>query len=124
MQKADRRTVGAGEVILREGEMGNRLFIIASGTVRVCKRAGQSDEVTLATLGPLDFFGEMCILEAQPRSATVVAQRETSLLSIPAGAFYQLFHEMPTQYGILLLNIARDLSRRLRALDDSFAGRH
>ena len=124
LRSSDERTAQADQVILHEGEMGNRLFIIVSGSVRVCKRFGQPGEVLLATLGPTDFFGEMCILEAQPRSATVVATTETVLLSIPASAFYQLFHEVPAQYGILVLNIARDLSRRLRRLDDSFAARH
>jgi CRP-like cAMP-binding protein len=92
--------------------------------VRVCKNFAQPGEVELVTLGPKSFFGEMCILEAMPRSATVQAVAASRLFSLPAGAFHHLYKAMPAQYCILLLNIARDLSRRLRRLDEMFAARH
>jgi len=114
----------AGGVIVREGETGNRFFLVAHGTVRVCRGFGQPGEVELAKLAARDFFGEMCILETLPRSATVQAIDETTLFSLTAMTFYHLYQAMPSQYSILLLNIARDLSRRLRHLDEVFAARH
>ncbi len=114
----------AGSVIVREGDVGNRFFLIGQGSVRVCKRFGEPNEVELARLGPGDFFGEMCILETLPRSATVQAVSDTTLHSMTSMAFYHLYQAMPGQYSILVLNIARDLSRRLRHLDEIFAARH
>jgi CRP/FNR family cyclic AMP-dependent transcriptional regulator len=114
----------AQSVILREGDAGNRFFLIESGAVRVCKNFGQPNEVELVRLGKGDFFGEMCILETLPRSATVQATEDATLYSLSSIVFYQLYESLPRQYGILLVNIARDLSRRLRHLDEVFAGRH
>jgi CRP-like cAMP-binding protein len=99
------------------------LFVIAEGSVRVWKDF-ERDPVELVTLGPKDFFGEMCILEPMPRVATVQAVTAAKLFALPAGAFHHLYKTLPSQYGILLLNIARDLSRRLRRLDEMFAARH
>jgi CRP-like cAMP-binding protein len=114
----------AGEVVVREGEVGNRLFLVGQGLVRVCKQFGQPDEVELAKLAPGNFFGEMCILETLPRSATVQAVNDTTLYSLTSLAFYHLYEAMPAQHSILVLNIARDVSRRLRRLDEIFAARH
>jgi len=114
----------AGTVIVREGEIGNRFFLIGEGSVRVCKHFGEREEVELARLGAGGFFGEMCILETLPRSATVQAAVNTTLRSLTSLAFYHLYQSMPSQHGILVINIARDLSRRLRHLDEVFAARH
>jgi CRP/FNR family transcriptional regulator, cyclic AMP receptor protein len=124
MAHAQQQDYAAQAIIVREGELGNLLFVIGSGSVRVCKNFAQPGEVELVTLGPKSFFGEMCILEAMPRSATVQAVAASRLFSLPAGAFHHLYKAMPAQYSILLLNIARDLSRRLRRLDEMFAARH
>jgi CRP-like cAMP-binding protein len=114
----------AGTVIVREGEPGNRLYLVGSGFVRVCKRFDQSDEVELAALTEGDFFGEMCILETLPRAATVQAVTETTVFSMSSSVFFNLHEKAPGQYAILVLNIARDLSRRLRALDEAFTALH
>ena len=114
----------AGALVVREGDTGNLLFLIGSGSVRVCKNFESPSEMELVTLGPRDFFGEMCILETLPRSATVQAVSAATLFALPSSAFYHLYKASPDQYSILLLNIARDLSRRLRRLDELFAAWH
>ncbi len=111
----------SGDVIVTEGDVGNTFYLIESGSVKVVKRYKEAGEVTLAQLGRGEFFGEMCILETLPRSASVVACEQSTLLGIPALAFYHLYKKMPEQHSVLVLNIARDLSRRLRALDQRFA---
>lgn len=113
-----------GDVIVREGETSNVLFLIGSGNVHIFKNFGKDDQVGLATLGPKDFFGESCILDMLPRPATVQAASHATVFTISSMAFYHLYQQMPAQHSILLLNIARDLSRRLRALDEIFAARH
>jgi len=123
-ERATEIKVLAGNVVVREGETGNRLFIVGEGLVRVCKHLGQSDEIELAKLAPGNFFGEMCILETLPRSASVQAVTDATLYSLTSLAFYHLYEAMPAQHSILVLNIARDVSRRLRHLDEIFAARH
>lgn len=109
--------------IVMEGEPGNSMYLISSGIVRVCKNMGLPNETELAKLGDGDFFGEMCILETLPRSATVQTLTETNLISLTSIDFLHLYEEMPRDYSILLLNMARDLSRRLRNLSAKFANR-
>jgi CRP-like cAMP-binding protein len=78
----------------------------------------------LATLGPKDFFGEMCIVDTLPRCATIQANEPSRVIGISSMAFYTLYKTMPAQHSVLVVNIARDLSRRLRALDTIFAAHH
>lgn len=124
LSQAVKSEILSGHVIVREGDEGNRLFLIETGMVRVCKRYEEPDEVEFAVLSDGDFFGEMCILETLPRSATVQALTDTTLFSFSSMAFLRLYETLPKQYGILLLNIGRDLSRRIRHLDEIFAARH
>ena len=123
-ERASESQAQSGSVIVREGEPGNRFFLVGAGCVRVCKHFREPGEVELARLHSGDFFGEMCILETLPRSATVEAVTDTMLYSLNSLTFYHLYQAMPAQYGILILNIARDLSRRLRHLDEVFSARH
>jgi CRP/FNR family transcriptional regulator, cyclic AMP receptor protein len=111
-------------VIAYEGEACNKLFVIGSGSVRLLKNLGKASQVELAFLGPKDFFGESCILDTLPRMATIQAASPTTVFNISSMAFYHLYRNMPAQHCVLLLNIARDLSRRIRAMDEVFAARH
>jgi CRP/FNR family transcriptional regulator, cyclic AMP receptor protein len=120
-EKARDLTVPVSDTIIREGETGNRMFVIRSGEVRVWKGKKDGTQFEVARLKAGDFFGEMCILETLPRTATVEATVDTVLCSLSSITFYQFYQSMPDQYSILVLNIARDLSRRLRRLDNVFA---
>jgi CRP/FNR family transcriptional regulator, cyclic AMP receptor protein len=110
-----------GDIIVREGEPGNRMFIIFSGRVEVVKHLAQTHETVLAVLRPKDFLGEMSIIECVARSASVRAVEDTSLFALKGTDLYRLFRRQPDQYAIVILNIARDLSRRLRAIDEKFS---
>lgn len=111
----------AGDIIVREGEPGNRMFVICSGSVEVVKYLAQSRETVLAVLRSKDFLGEMSIIDCVARSASVRAVEETFLYALRGIDLYHLFRQHPDQYAIVILNIARDLSRRLRAIDEKFA---
>lgn len=106
----------AGELIVREGDSSNEMFVIGEGEVRVWKHHGTPEQVELAVLGQKDFFGEMCMLETLPRAATVEALTACTLVGVKSSAFYRLYQARPEQHAILILNLARDLSRRIRAL--------
>jgi CRP/FNR family transcriptional regulator, cyclic AMP receptor protein len=110
-----------GDIIVREGQPGDRMFIIVSGSVEVVKYLAERRETVLAVLGPNDFLGEMSIIDCVARSASVRAVEETSLFSLRGIDLYHLFQHHPEQYAIVILNIARDISRRLRAIDERFA---
>jgi CRP/FNR family transcriptional regulator, cyclic AMP receptor protein len=109
------------EIVVHEGEPGDRLFVIQSGEVRACRSFAKVNEVELARLGQGECFGEMCILDTLPRSATVQATRESRLCSLNSVALYELHVHHPSQFSVVLLNLARELSRRLRSLDKAFA---
>jgi CRP/FNR family cyclic AMP-dependent transcriptional regulator len=111
----------AGDTIVGEAEAGNRMFIIYTGRVEVVKNLGGLRETALAVLGPKEFFGEMCIIECLSRCASVRAIEDTYLFALKSTDLHHLFEKQPDQYAILILNIARDISRRLRALDELFA---
>lgn len=111
----------AGEIIVREGEAGNRMFIIRSGQVEVIKHLAQPQQTVLAVLGPGNFLGEMSIIECVTRSASVRAVEDTVLFALKGIDLYRLFQGHPDQYALVILNIARDLSRRLRIVDEKFA---
>ncbi len=75
----------AGTVVFREGDAGGDMFIIESGQVDILRKARGDEPV--ATLGPGDFFGEMAMLEDQPRFASAVARNAVRALRIERGAF-------------------------------------
>ncbi len=111
---------GDKEIIFREGDPDDMIFVVQSGNVRICRKFGGPDEVELAVFHPMELFGETCLLETMAHTATAHAVGPTILFSISGRTFHHLYKQMPGQYGILILNIARDLSRRLRQLDDRY----
>jgi CRP/FNR family cyclic AMP-dependent transcriptional regulator len=116
-------TVRADHVIIREGEAGRHLFIIRRGTVRVYRDTPHG-EVELNILKDGNFFGEMSVLEEMPRSASVQAVTEVSLVILSRVQFALLSEQYPAQFASMVTNLARDLSFRLRRLGDEFARQH
>ena len=123
LENAERMEVPADTVVALEGEENNCMYLIEAGEVCIIKNYNTPKAVKLTVLGPGDFFGEMCILETLPRTATGKAAGPATVVSVASTAFYHLFEKMPKQHSILVLNLARDLSRRLRHLDEVFAAR-
>jgi CRP-like cAMP-binding protein len=99
----------AGAVIARAGEIGTGFFIVVDGRVRVIR-----DAQVIATLGAGEFFGELSVLDGQPRNAQVVAEEPTRCLALPTWEFERVLLEHPQ----LALAILRGLARRLRAVVD------
>ncbi|EXI82194.1 MAG: cAMP regulatory protein [Candidatus Accumulibacter appositus] len=111
----------AGEAIVSEGDDGDTLFIICSGSVEVLKASAAEDghfEKRLAVLKVGDVFGEMELIDMQRRSATVRALEPVSALALSNGDLFLIYEsDLPT-FTLIVLNLARELSRRLRTLDD------
>ena len=84
-----------GEPIIRQGESGDQLFIIQSGTVSVKVASRSRGEVEVATLGPDQFFGEMSLMTGEERRASVYATDETATLVIDRDAIKPILDDQP-----------------------------
>ena len=98
-----------GEPIVVEGSLGDALFLILSGDVAV-HRGPQ----TFATLSADEFFGEMSLVEPAPRSATVTSMSATFLFRLPHDALRELISNDPHVASVLLVQVVKTLSDRLR----------
>jgi CRP-like cAMP-binding protein len=101
------------QVIIKQGEIGNCMYVIQSGKVEVLQHEN-GKTVCLSVLGPGDFFGEMAIFEEEARSATIRALEDCRILTIDKKNFIQRIHEDPT----LALHLVKMMSRRLRELNN------
>lgn len=106
----------AGDVIFRQGDTGNCMYVIQEGEVEAIAEA-DGRELRLRTLGPNDFFGEMALFEKEVRSATIRATRPTRILSIDRKNFLGGIHEDPS----LAFRIVQTMSHRVRDLTDRLA---
>ncbi|MEZ0612098.1 cyclic nucleotide-binding domain-containing protein [Fibrella sp. WM1] len=97
-----------GEAIVQQGDIGTSLFVLFDGQVGV-----YTGDTLLAELGRGDVFGELALLDAEPRSATVTAQGDVLAFRIDQDDFYDLMEERPE----VLRNIIGLLSRRIRTLN-------
>jgi CRP/FNR family transcriptional regulator, cyclic AMP receptor protein len=109
--------VAAGAVLFKEGEDGRAMYVVLRGEVEVSKRSHRGSDARVALLGPGDWFGEMSIVDVQPRSASILALAPTSLLAVTTNDLDQLYRHDLKAYSIIVLNLARELSRRLRVAD-------
>jgi CRP/FNR family transcriptional regulator, cyclic AMP receptor protein len=110
-----------GAMVFKEGDPARDLFVVMSGEMEVLKRSQSSVDARVALLGPGDWFGEMSILDVQPRSASVRVLAPSRLLKIGASDLDALYRHDVRGYAIIVLNIARELSRRLRVADGLLA---
>jgi CRP-like cAMP-binding protein len=105
-----------GEIIIRQGEVGDCMFVIQEGRVEVlAERDGH--EVLIAVREEGDFFGEMAIFERDVRSATVRASGEVRILTVDKKNFLRRIHEDPS----LAFRLVETMSSRIRALSEEVA---
>jgi len=102
---AEEQPFAFGDQVFTEGEPGDALYLVVEGTVKVHQGGKQ-----LAQLGPRDVFGEMAVLDSEPRSATVTALKDSVLLKIARDDFRDILQERP-EIGMGVIKV---LSRRLR----------
>jgi CRP-like cAMP-binding protein len=105
-----------GEVIVRQGDTGNCMFVIQEGEVEAVAE-GDGKELRLRTLGPNDFFGEMALFEKETRTCTIRALAPTRVLTIDKKNFLGGIHEDPS----LAFRIVKTMSHRIRDLTDRLA---
>lgn len=105
------RLFKAGDVIFREGDEAKELFVIKSGQVRV-----QIGNRTVTELAADSIFGEMALIDSEPRSATVVAITDTELVPVSEKQFLFLVSQTP----FFALRVMRVLAQRLRVTNKTF----
>ncbi len=106
-----RRRFRKDEIIFHEKEEGDSLFVILHGRVKVAIFGDDGKEVTLSVLSEGDFFGEMSLLDLEPRSATIVAEEECELLSLQRDDFVRALAQDPGMSSSLIQVLADRLRK-------------
>ncbi len=115
------QTFAAGATIFSEGELGRSMYVLHKDEVEVLRTSATGRKIPIVRLGPGECFGEMALVELQPRSATVVVKKKAETFSLTNLDLYKLYREDNYAYVIVLQNICRLLSRRLRKADSRIA---
>lgn len=113
---------GRDSVIFKEGEPGDRCYVITNGDVRISKFIPNIGEEALAVLKPGDFFGEMALIDNFPRSAHAIANTDVALLAISKTDLDKILI-MDRELGYKLLwAFTKTLSKRLRETNEKLTG--
>jgi CRP-like cAMP-binding protein len=106
-----------GGVVYREGESGREMFIVLEGQLEVVRRSKRGSEVAIAVLGQGTWFGEKSVLDVMHRPSTVRALAASRLLRVTAHDLDGLYRRDLKSYTLVVLNIAREMSRQLRVAE-------
>jgi CRP-like cAMP-binding protein len=122
IEKVDVVHVDPGATVFAEGETARSLYVLVGGGLDVVK-AGVDGEVYLGGIAPGECFGEMSFIDMQPRSATVRVRLPSVLWVWPYQAIHERYCKDQKCAMLLVMNIARELSRRLRRADELLSRR-
>lgn len=106
-----------GDAFFREGDAARSMFVLEGGRVAVTRR-WQGAELVLHELGPGDCFGEMALMDLQPRSASVLALEDCHAIEFGHDELLALYERDVEQFALLQMNLGREVCRRLRATDE------
>jgi CRP/FNR family transcriptional regulator, cyclic AMP receptor protein len=109
----------SGEVVFHQGDAGAALYIIESGEVKIVLQSPEGKETVLVLLGPGDFFGELALLDGEPRSADAVATAASALLILRREDFARYVTEQPRMTVSLLAALSRRLRRTTLLVHDA-----
>src|SRR5881227_2494801 len=112
------RAVVRGHVVFHEGDLGDRLFVVIDGKVKISRAAADGRENLLAVLGPGEMFGELSLFDPGPRNATGTAVADTVLIGVGNDDLDQWLRGRPDVARHLLRALARRLRRTNEALAD------
>lgn len=106
------KTFANGEIIIKEGDIGNSFFQLLEGNAEVYLNYGLDDQIKLTDLVPGKYFGEMAVIESYPRSSTVVASGSAKVMEVPADDLKEYFEQYPEK----IIDIMMCLGNRLKEL--------
>lgn len=108
------------EYILKENEKNDRLYFICEGSVEITRKFERSEGTVtqqIATLGVGDTFGEMELIDIEPCAATVRATEDSVVLTLSNTDFHKISKMDLKSFTLIVMNLAREISRRLRRMD-------
>ncbi|MET0542413.1 MAG: cyclic nucleotide-binding domain-containing protein [Variovorax sp.] len=109
--------VPAGDFFFQEGDSPHGMFVLEAGRVTIFK-SWKGRSLLLHRLKQGDCFGEMSLLDLSPRSASVRADAPCTAVALTPANLYRLYEHNTAQFALIQMNIGRELSRRLRIVDD------
>jgi CRP-like cAMP-binding protein len=115
------RSLKRGQVLFHEGDMGEEMFVVLRGSIVVSKPVKERVEQVLARMGPGDFFGEMSLFARSPRSATIQADSDATLLALDREALHRLTDLSPRAAAAFFYALVQVFIERLRASGDLVA---
>ncbi|RTE65652.1 Crp/Fnr family transcriptional regulator [Amphritea opalescens] len=107
-----------GEPFFLEGERGDSSFIVETGSAALFKVGASGQRHQIRSFLPGECFGAMALLGVYPRSGIVKALEPCRVVEIKADQLFSVYQADPEQYVLIFMNMARDLSRRLRDTDE------
>lgn len=113
-----RRRCARGQIIFAQGDPGASLYVVESGQVKVVVTSADGKELVLNTFGPGDLFGELALLDGEPRSADAVAQEDCQLFVLRRDDFAQFLEEHPRAAVGLLAVLSRKLRHTTQQVQD------
>ncbi|MCG8568770.1 MAG: cyclic nucleotide-binding domain-containing protein [Spirochaetes bacterium] len=119
LQSMKKQKFYAGEIIIEEGDIGDRLYILYKGTVRILRKTLNNEQYTVAILNSdmNIFFGEIALIDNDKRSATVLTETNCETLYIDSSNFSRLCEEDPFMGYKITTHIAKRLSAGLRKMN-------
>ena len=110
-------SVPCDQYFFREDDKATAMFVLESGQFAILK-SWNGQEYEIGRLGPGDCFGEMALIDLFPRSASVRALRDCTAITLSMESVHRLYEKDVEQFALILMNIGRELSRRLRIADE------
>ncbi len=120
-QRLRARTLKKNQVLFREGDPGDEMFLVWQGMVLVSKVVKGRVEHLLNRIGPAEFFGEMSLLDGAMRSATIQAESDTTLLALDRPSLNQLIETNPHAAAAFFFAMVHVFIERLRSSDTRLA---
>jgi CRP-like cAMP-binding protein len=111
------RAVTRGHVVFREGDPGDRLFVVVEGKVKISRAASDGRENLLAVLGPGEMFGELSLFDPGARTATATTITDSTLISLDHDDLRPVLIERPA----VAVHLLRALAQRLRRTNEAMA---
>lgn len=113
-------SVRQGDFFFHEGDQGDSLFVLVSGTAAVTKHRDGAGQL-LCRLHGGECFGEMAVMDLMPRSASVVAIEDCTAIEVPVDILLRVYEQDIEQFALFEMNMGREVSRRLRLTDERFS---
>jgi len=112
----EQETYGPDEFIITEGKPNDKIFFLIEGRVVVSKK-----DYLLTRFGEGEAFGEMEVLDVRPAVASIKSLSSVKVISISNKTLREIYKLDPKIFSLMIMNLARDLSRRLRKMDEAMA---